>query len=161
MTVFVPWWQTDCKTLEEVFERHPNQKEEILESIRTLLNIMAEKALLSLTFIQKLLWDFFRCATAADILDFLPHVREAMLALLSSREGCFVASTALGFGGAKVKCSQCKQTVFIPMLLTAIYALYSPFPGPKGCHQGPEVAHGGSCMPCSGPSGSASCHGCN
>ena len=89
------------RSLSALLEAHPERRKAAMDSLRHILQRQADKGLLGLTVSHKLLADYFEAAEPADCGAMVETVREAVVALMGSREGGRAACAMFGYGSAK------------------------------------------------------------
>ncbi|CCI41652.1 hypothetical protein ABG067_004571 [Albugo candida] len=89
------------RNLNGLLETYPDKKNAIIKHLGEILSRMIDKELLSLVFVQALLWDYFSHAEYADVVSIVPNVRDFSLALLATYKGACVVNRCLGFGTTK------------------------------------------------------------
>ena len=90
-----------ARSLDKLFVKHPNVKESVLSHIAHVVQKAANKALLGLTFLHRLVQDYLEFAEVEDKRKFIPNITDAVVALVSSKPGTRAVILALGFGSAK------------------------------------------------------------
>lgn len=91
----------NSKNLKDLLANHPTKKTEILKNLTSILNRMVDKQLLGLAFVQSLLWEYFVNADFDDVMQMIPNVRDASLALLATRNGARVVNKCISYGSPK------------------------------------------------------------
>nr|CCA15961.1 peptidase putative [Albugo laibachii Nc14] len=89
------------RNLNGLIETYPDKKIAIVKHLGGILNRMIDKELLSLVFVQTLLWDYFTHAEYSDVVGIVPNVRDFSSALLATYKGACVVNRCLGFGTTK------------------------------------------------------------
>ncbi|GMF15885.1 unnamed protein product [Phytophthora fragariaefolia] len=96
------YFKSDSKrNLADIIAAHPGKKAEVLKHLSSILNRMVDKQLLSLAFVQSLLWEYMCNADHDDVMQMVANVRDASLALLATRNGARVVNKCISLGAAK------------------------------------------------------------
>ena len=98
---FIYFKLQDVKNLAGVLEHSPKKKEVILNTVARTLNKMIEKELLGMAYVQKLLWEYMSVASYDRLTNMIPNLRDAALALVSTKYGSQVVCKCLAYGTAK------------------------------------------------------------
>eukprot|EP01138_Halocafeteria_seosinensis_P008246 gb/GECG01008427.1/.p1 GENE.gb/GECG01008427.1/~~gb/GECG01008427.1/.p1 ORF type:complete len:651 (+),score=97.17 gb/GECG01008427.1/:1-1953(+) len=91
----------EVRSLGKIFEKHPEVKKVTLDHMSHVIQKAANKALLSLTFLHRLLQDYMEHASTSDKRKFVTNITDASVALVSSKAGARAVILALGYGTTK------------------------------------------------------------
>jgi pumilio family protein 6 len=88
-------------TLQKILGKHPDKLKRVTATLGRVMSRMADKNLLALSFVQNLLWEHFLSGGADAVVPLIPTVADAVLALVSTRDGARCAAECLAYGSAK------------------------------------------------------------
>lgn len=89
------------RSLDSLLAEHPSEKLSVLRNLYHHINKFVAKGFLGTTIGQRLLADFLRVASPLSIRQVVPTITDAIVALVSSRDGMLAACIALAYATTK------------------------------------------------------------